>query len=286
MHRSYKWLIGACIASSFLACNQEKIDTNSYTSWNVTGGDDGISHYSKLEQITKENVKNLKPVWTHHSGSVVHNQCNPIVIDTTMFYTTGYQELVSVNAKTGAGNWKYKPSFDRLDRPEYMNINRGVGYWTDGAEQRVFFCAGNLMLGVDGKTGKALGDFGDNGKIDMNEGHHKPANKMGVTVSSSPVVVGDLVIVGASSWSAASHVAAYNVKTGERVWKFNTIPHKGEDGHETYGDPHFWKKGAGVNVWGGISVDKENDMLFFGTGQPKADFYDLSIQGNIYMEIA
>ena len=59
-------------------------------------------------------------------------------------------------------------------------------------------------------------------------------------------------------------------------------PHEGEAGHETYGDPDYWKRGAGANVWGGISVDEENGMIFFGTGQPKSDFTGPSTKGNTY----
>ncbi|MEL6192358.1 MAG: PQQ-binding-like beta-propeller repeat protein [Bacteroidota bacterium] len=254
-------------------CEGTQEGTNPYTSWQVTGGDPGITHYSTLAQINKDNVKDLQAVWTYNSGSEVHNQCNPIVMDGSMYFTTGYQELIALEAESGKERWRYKPNFDRKERPEYMNINRGVALWTEGMEERIFFCAGNLLIAIDAKEGRPFEDFGNEGRVDMNEGHHLPPEKMGITVSSSPVVVGDLVIVGASSWSATSHVAAYDVQSGERVWKFNTIPHEGEFGHVTYGDPDYWKRGAGVNVWGGISVDEKNDLVLFGTGQPKGDFY-------------
>ena len=241
--------------------------------WRVTGGDPGITHYAELEQINTSNVANLEPAWTYRSGSKVHNQCNPIVIDHTMYFTTGYQELIAIDAASGAEKWRFKPSFDRKERPEYMNINRGVGYWEKNSNGRLFFCAGNLLVAVDAESGRLVSAFGAGGKVDMNAGHHLPSERMGITVSSSPVVFEDLVIIGASSWSATSHVAAYDVHTGERVWKFNTIPHEGEFGHDTYGDPDYWKTGAGANVWGGMSVDETNGMVFFGTGQPKFDFY-------------
>jgi len=258
----------------FLGCaDKPKQNEKPFEGWQVTGGDPGITHYSTLTNINRTNVAKLEPVWTFNSGSVVHNQCNPIILDGTMYFTTGYQELISLDAQTGLEKWRFKPNFDRKERPEYMNINRGIAVWGNEDKKRIFFCAGNLLIAIDAKTGKPLERFGEGGKVDMNKGHHLPPEKMGITVSSSPVVVGDLVIIGASSWSATSHVAAYDVKTGERIWKFNTIPHEGEYGHETYGDPDYWKGGAGVNVWGGISVDEENDMIFFGTGQPKGDFY-------------
>ncbi|WP_299529913.1 PQQ-binding-like beta-propeller repeat protein [Ulvibacterium sp.] len=262
------------VATMAISCGKNREKTSSvFTDWEVTGGDPGITHFSELEQIHKGNVAQLRPAWTFSSGSKVHNQCNPIVIEGTLYFTTGYQELIALNAKNGTEKWRFQPTFNREERPEYMNINRGMAAWRKKGLKRIFFCAGNLLLAVDGITGKPVESFGDKGKVDMNQGHHLPPEKMGVTVSSSPVVIDDLIIIGASSWSATSHVAAYDVRTGKRVWKFNTIPHEGEFGHKTYGDKDYWKKGAGVNVWGGISVDEKNDMIFFGTGQPKGDFY-------------
>ena len=66
-------------------------------------------------------------------------------------------------------------------------------------------------MAIDAATGRPVPSFGNEGRVDMNEGHYKPAEEMGVTVSSSPVVFEDRVIIGASSWSATSHVAAYDV---------------------------------------------------------------------------
>jgi len=278
MPTTSKSIIFLVISLFAVSCNEKPnynklLSNDPFIAWRVTGGDPGITHYSKLDQIDKSNVKQLKPAWAFNSGSKVHNQCNPIVIEETMYFTTGYQELIALDAVNGEEKWRFKPNFDRQERPEFMNINRGVGFWTEGTEERLFFCAGNLLIAIDAQSGKPIESFGLGGKVDMNQGHHLPPERMGITVSSSPVVFKDLVIIGASSWSATSHVAAYNVKTGERVWKFNTIPHEGEYGHSTYGDPDYWKGGAGVNVWGGFSVDEKNGMVFFGTGQPKFDFY-------------
>lgn len=243
------------------------------SSWSVTGGNPGITHFSALDQITKENIHRLKPAWVHRSGSPANVQCNPIVVDGKLYFTTGQQELLALDASTGEELWRYRPTFDRIERPEFNHVNRGVARWKNGRNDRIFFVSGNFLNAVNARTGKGIDSFGENGQVDLNVGGHLPPERMGITSSASPVVINDLVIVGNSSWSAASNVSAYDVRTGERRWKFNTIPQPGEFGFETFGDTTSWRRVAGVNVWGGLSVDVENEMVFFGTGQPKFDFY-------------
>ena len=245
----------------------------SFRDWSVTGGDPGITHYSALEQITRENVGRLQVAWIHRSGSPGNVQSNPIVVGRTLFFTTGKQELIALDAATGAERWRFRPAFERVERPEFNHVNRGVAYWKDGADERIFYVSGNLLNAVDARTGRAVESFGIRGQMDLNRGHHLPPERMGLTSSASPVVFRDLVIVGASSWAASANVSAYDARTGERRWKFNTIPQPGEPGFETFGDTTSWRRLAGVNVWGGLSVDPENGMVFFGTGQPKFDFY-------------
>ncbi len=274
-------LVSIILILSYSCGNQHDIkDKFNYSSWSVTGGDDGISHYSTLTKIDTCNVSNLKIAWKFNSGSIVHNQCNPIVVEGIMYFTTGFQELIALDAKSGKEKWRYKPNFERNERPEFMHINRGLAFWTDGKTSRVYFSSGNFINSIDAITGKLDLDFGRNGQIDLNQNQHKAPDQIGLISSGSPVIFNDLVIVGCSSWAAAANVSAYDVRTGKRVWKFNTIPHYGEWGHYSYGDPDFWMNGAGVNVWGGLSLDKENGMIFFGTGQPKQDFYRPFNQGD------
>ncbi len=255
-------------------CAREAPPAAPFTEWRVTGGDPGITHYAAHTQITPENVAGLKPVWTHRSGSPANVQCNPIIIDGTLYFTTGLQELVALDAATGEERWRYRPTFDRIERPEFNHVNRGLAYRREGRMGgTLYYVSGGLLNAVDAGSGKPALAFGDSGRVDLNAGHHLPASRMGLTSSASPVVFEDLVIVGSSSWAASGNVSAYDAHTGARRWKFNTIPGPGEEGYETFADTSFWRTGAGINVWGGLSVDEANGLVFFGTGQPKADFY-------------
>jgi quinoprotein glucose dehydrogenase len=243
-------------------------------SWSVTGGEPGTTRYSTLEQISPANVSRLEVAWIHRSGRPGTVQANPIVVDRTLYFPTGTQELIALDAATGRERWRHRPVFDRIERPEFNHVNRGVAYWNGGANgARVFYVSGNLLNAVDASTGAAVSSFGRAGRVDLNAGHHRPPDRMGLTSSASPVVFENLVIVGTASWAAHANVSAFDARTGERRWIFNTIPHPGEFGYETFGDSTFWREGAGVNVWGGLSLDPSNGMVFFGTGQPKPDFY-------------
>jgi quinoprotein glucose dehydrogenase len=239
--------------------------------WTVTSGDEGVTRYSEADQISKENVARLKPVWTYHSGNTKGNvQCNPLIINGVMYVTTPAHEVVAVNAATGQEIWKYNPA-----RPnEKMGgINRGLAFWREGENLRILYTANNYLYAIDARTGKTAETFGEKGRVDLNEGLVRPASDMKITSPASPVIYKDIVIVGSMSWSAPANVSGFDIRTGKKLWTFHTIPKPSEYGHDTWDDPNFWKTGAGVNVWGGLSVDSKAGMVYFATGQPKDDFY-------------
>jgi quinoprotein glucose dehydrogenase len=239
--------------------------------WAYTGGTEKQIKYSELEQINKSNVSQLEVAWVYNSGDMAGNvQGNPLIVEGMVYVTTPGQKLIALNAETGTELWSFDPA--RQDEG-FGGINRGIAYWSDGEEALIFYTSGSYLNAVDARTGKAKEAFGDGGRIDLNADLIKPADQMGITAPAAPVIFKNLVIVGAMTWSAPANVSAFNVATGEREWVFHTIPKPGEDGYDTWGDKDFWKNGAGVNVWGGLSVDSENGMVFFATGQPKDDFY-------------
>lgn len=239
--------------------------------WAYTGGTEKQIKYSKLEQINKSNVSELEVAWTYNSGEMAGNvQGNPLIIDGVVFITTPSQKLKALDATTGQEIW----SFDPARKGEgFGGVNRGIAYWGEGGEALIFYTSGSYLNAINAKTGIPKESFGDGGRIDLNDDLVKPADQMGITAPAAPVIYDDLVIVGAMTWSAPANVSAFNVETGKREWIFHTIPQPGEEGYDTWGDEDFWKNGAGVNVWGGLSVDSDNAMVFFATGQPKDDFY-------------
>ncbi|MGZ8536359.1 MAG: outer membrane protein assembly factor BamB family protein, partial [Flavitalea sp.] len=246
-------------------------DSGAGNDWAYTGGTEKQTKYSALDQINKSNVSEMEVAWIYNSGEMAGNvQGNPLIKDGVMYVTTPGQKLIALDAETGKEIWSFNSA---REKEEFGGINRGLAYWGKDDEALIFYTSGPYLNAVNAKTGVANKNFGEGGRIDLNKDLVKPADQMGITAPAAPVIFKDLVIVGAMTWSAPANVSAFNVATGEREWIFHTIPQPGEEGHDTWGDEHFWKNGAGVNVWGGLSVDSENSMVFFATGQPKDDFY-------------
>lgn len=245
--------------------------------WSNPGGDPGQTRYSSLSQINTANVKNLKVAWIFNSGNMDGNvQCNPLIVGGIMFVTTPAQTLIAVDGTNGKTLWRFKPS---REGEKLGGINRGIVCWKEKNEAFLFYTAGSYLYKVNMYTGNADKEFGNEGRISLNEGLVQAPDKMAITSPGAPAIYNDLVILGALSWSAPSNVSAFDARTGKRVWKFNTIPQPGEHGYDTWGNKQFWKEGAGINSWGGITVDPEAGMIYFPTGQPKDDFYRADNKG-------
>ena len=239
--------------------------------WSAAGGNEGQTKYSMLKQINKHTVGKLREAWTYRSGNPAGNvQLNPLIVAGVVYLTTPAQELIAVNGTNGKELWRFNPA---RKGEKFGGINRGLAFWSSGKDSCILYTSGTYLNAVNVRTGTSFTSFGDGGRVNLGEGLIKPADKMGISSPGAPVVFGDLVIAGVMTWSSPAHVSAYSVRTGKRVWLFNTIPQPGEHGYETWGDPDFWKNGAGVNVWGGLAVDTRHQMVFFSTGQPKDDFY-------------
>lgn len=240
--------------------------------WAYPGGTAGQTKYSSLDQINTANVADLEVAWIFHSGVKAGNvQMNPLIVDGTVYITTPLQEVIAVDGATGEQVWRFDPA---RKGEQFGGINRGISFWRKkGERDRIFFTSGGFLNAIYAADGSPVSEFGNQGRISLNEDLVKPAEQMGITSPGAPVVYGDLVIVGAMTWSSPANVSAFNVYTGKREWIFHTIPQPGEYGYDTWGKGDFWETGAGVNVWGGLSVDIENGMVYFATGQPKTDFY-------------
>ncbi|MGX5819289.1 outer membrane protein assembly factor BamB family protein [Chitinophaga lutea] len=239
--------------------------------WRYAGGTPGQTKYAPFDQINRSNVSKLVVAWTYRSGNMSGNvQGSPLMANGKLYVITPAQELVALDAATGKELWKFNPA---RKGEQFGGVNRGAAYWSDGQAAFVYYTAGSYLCAVNAQNGQPAPDFGDSGRISLNEGLVKPPGEMGIISPAAPAVAGDVVIAGAMTWSAPANVSAFDVRTGKRRWIFHCIPHPGEDGYESWGDTTSWRTGIGVNVWGGISVDTENNMVFFATGQPKDDFY-------------
>jgi alcohol dehydrogenase (cytochrome c) len=241
------------------------------------GAYDG-QRYSALDQITRENVSRLRPAWQFEFGpiGVIPNpatysfEAAPIVVDGVM-YVSGWDGYVwALDAANGDLLWQYQHAIP-LDTPMCCgNVNRGVAV----ANGRVFFATQNgHLVALDATNGKVVWQTGF---ADV---------RAGESATAAPLVVKNLVIAGASGgeYGVRGHLDAFDMATGNRVWRRYTIPAPGEPGSETWsGDS--WERGGGT-TWITGTYDPELDLVFWGTGNPGPLFDDTPRQGtNLYTD--
>lgn len=249
-----------------------------FRDWRVTSGDVGGTRYSSLTQIDRTNVQDLEPAWIYRTGDRAERaastiECTPIVIDGTMYVTTPGLKVVALEATSGRKLWE----FDPYGGGRGGGVNRGVTWWSDGSEGRIFMVAGPHLFALDPSSGRPVPSFGEGGIVDLRGGLDRDASTVSVTATSPGIVFADLLILGSvvgegPAPAAPGHVRAFDVRTGVRRWIFHTIPQPGEPGHETW-PPEAWRTAGGANAWGGLTLDPELGFVFFGTGSASYDHW-------------
>ncbi len=242
--------------------------------WRTAGGDPGNSRYSSLTQINRTNVKNLQVAWTYHTRDGASQiQATPIIVDGVLYTTTPALAAVALHADNGTEIWRFDPF---ANRERETHVNRGVVYWSDGAERRIFFSAARRLYSLEATTGRPELDFGDSGSVDLANGLGRDIGDAYIVATSPGVVYRDLLIqgtrVGEEEGSAPGDIRAYDVHTGRIRWTFHTIPRPGETGYDTW-PVDAWKTAGGANSWAGMSVDVDRGIVYVPTGSATPDFY-------------
>lgn len=279
-------LLTTVIGVLFNGCRSDSYDVN--RTWAVYKADDMSTSSSPLQQINRTNVTRLDSAWVFYpndarAGSRFGNaECNPIVIDGTMYLTSARRRLYAINAEDGTQRW----SFDPFSGGAGGGICRGVTYWENGTDKRILFTAGDGLYAQDAATGKPITHFGDSGRVNLNIGLRGDPAAISVVPTSPGIIYNDLLILGAEVselfGAEPGYIRAYDVRTGALVWTFHTVPHPGEPGYETW-PPDAWKYVGGVNCWAGMSLDKERGIVFVPLGSPSYDFYGADRKGaNLY----
>jgi quinoprotein glucose dehydrogenase len=255
--------------------------------WPNVGNDRGGTRYSKLAQINRNNVRDLKVAWTYRTGDAGRRttiECTPIVIDGVMYVSTANPrpKVVALDAATGKEVWKYDPYATPRRMPIASGgVNRGVAFWSDGraeGQRRVIHAtADGRLISLDARTGTPDPSFGSGGVVELREGIEADLSRTPYGCTSAPAISRDTVILGFSVSEgpppgAPGDVRAFDARTGKQVWRFRTVPRPGEFGHDTW-PPDAWRGRSGVNPWGGLTVDEERGIVFGGTGSAAYDWY-------------
>lgn len=272
--------------------------------WPVYGGDAGGLKYSPLTQIDRDDVAQLAVAWSWATGEKalpapaqpfpgqrVHPgafEATPIVIHDTMYLSTPYNRVVALDARTGRELWSFDPRMYEWGQPPNGTgyVHRGVAVWSDGHERRVFLNTRWLLYALDAHTGRPIESFGDHGRVDLVAKLGRPVVRLHYTNTSPPVVYRNLVIVGNGVGDKLIYhddppgdVQAFDVRTGDRVWDFHTIPRPGEPGSDSWPDS-AWTYMGHTNVWAPFTLDAERGLLYLPVSTPSNDWYGGERKGN------
>ncbi len=250
------------------------------TDWSVYLGDAGRQHYSRLDQVNRDNVGQLERAWVYDSGELRGSRStmytSPLVIAGVLYGLSPRLDAFALNAATGEELWRFDAGLNGA-------AQRGLMWWEGNGEQRLFYTAGRELLALDAADGTPIESFGEAGRLDLTPGGDR---KGPLSVTVPGVVFEDMIILGFSTSEAADalpgSVRAFSALDGALVWQFDTIPAPGEPGSETWAQGALERAG-GANVWTGMTLDAERGLLFVPTGSATPDFYGASRVGdNLY----
>src|SRR5690242_9280437 len=251
--------------------------------WPVYGGSPENIHYSSLVQINRANVRQLRVAWSYDTGETGGLQTSPIIVAGVLFGITPSQRVFALNAASGKLLWKFDSSL-KSTQPD-----RGLAYWSSGADKRILVGVLNFLYALDATTGKPISAFGRDGRIDLRGDLGRNPEKQSVALTSPGIVYKDMIIVGGRNPetlpAAPGDVRAYDVRTGKLRWSFHTIPHPGEFGYETW-PKDAWKSSGAANNWAGMAVDAKRGIVYVPTGSAAFDFYGLTAWATLYLATA
>jgi alcohol dehydrogenase (cytochrome c) len=226
-------------------------------SWLTYSGNYAGHRYSALREIDRENVTTLRPAWIYQTNDLNPFEATPIVADGVMYLSEPPSNASAIDLRTGRPVWIYRRALPGDVGVCCGQVNRGVAV----LGERVFL--GTLdghLLALDAKTGHLLWDS------------VVADYKVGYSLTAAPLALNGKVIVGVSGgeYGIRGFLDAYDAKSGERLWRFWSVPAPGEPGHETW-EGDSWKTGS-AGTWMTGSYDPELNLIYWGTGNPGPDY--------------
>jgi PQQ-dependent dehydrogenase (methanol/ethanol family) len=257
--------------------------------WLSYGGTYDEQRHSLLTKINTDNVSDLGVAWTYDLATSRGVESTPIVIDGVMYVTSAWSIVYALDAKTGEELWVHDPDVDRAVGVNACCdvVNRGVAVY----EGKVFVgVIDGRVQALDAKTGEVIWS-----KVTVDQS--RP-----YTITGAPRVVDGKVLIGngGAELGVRGYLSAYDVDTGETVWRFYTVPNPNKQpdgaasdaafeqvGNVTWGDEGEWKtSGGGGTVWDSIIYDVETDTIIFGVGNGSPwnqTFRDPSRKDNLFL---
>ena len=273
LSRLVPWLAAGAVLVALSGCHQgassdqatpaQLLDNASGDDWPAYGRTFGEQHYSPLTEINDGNVGQLGLVWAADLAPG-NSVTQPLEVDGTIYFATGFSKIHAVDALTGKELWAYDAKVPEA-RGRKLRLawgTRGIAWW----KGKIYTgTQDGRLIALDAKTGKELWSVMTTGPDD------------GRYITGAPRVFDGKVIIGHGGADVAAvrgYVTAYDAETGKQIWRWYTVPGNPADGFENdamkmaaktwFGE--WWKQGGGGTVWNAITYDPETDTIFLGTG--------------------
>ena len=293
--RRSPWLpiVPLTILATFLAAQP----LHAQDDWQHWGRDAGNQRHSPLTQIDVDNVSTLVPAWRYEMTKVGvpsrPSQSTPLMVDGVLYLSFPYYRVVALEPETGEEIWEYTAPGD-WNSPEHQlhwtgGSMRGLAYWEGDDRtppQIIFGTEEGELISLNAATGLPNPRFGSDGFVDLKTPDVMNGfPNMHYGISSGVAVWKHLVFTGVhnadetGSKGPAGDTRAWDLRTGELVWTFHTVPHPGEFGNDTWLDDS-WRNVSGANTWSFFTIDAERGILYMPLGSAHNDFYGMDRPGD------
>ena len=261
--------------------------------WSAYGRDAAGTRFSPLTQVTRDNVRQLAPAWTYHTGELARSddrtrfEATPLMVDGTLYLSTPFGRVIALDPANGRERWTYDAHVNA--RAGFGDpASRGVSTWLDPHVATNAPCRRRIYLGtldarivaLDAHTGKPCRDFGRNGEVSLRSGlRNSPFETGEYELTSPPAVIGGLIVTGSAvadnnrTNAASGEVRAYDARTGALRWTWDPVPRDSTDAAwKSWRGPMAHTTGA-ANAWSVIAADPARDLVFVPTGSASPDYY-------------
>lgn len=259
--------------------------------WPTYGGDLASTRYSPLDQINATNFSKLQLAFRFKTANLgpreeLNFQATPLMVNNRLFFTAGTRRAaVALDATTGEMLWMHSVNEDkRAEAAPRQLSGRGLAYWSDGKEERVYYVTiGYQLVALDARTGDRIASFGNGGILDLKQGMDQEMDLTTgeVGLHAAPIISKDVIVIGAahreggaprSKTNQRGYIRGFDVRTGKRLWIFHTMPMKGEFGYDTW-DPDTNATTGNTGVWAQMSADEELGLVYMPVELPTGDYF-------------
>jgi quinoprotein glucose dehydrogenase len=282
-------LVAATFTSYGAAYSAESGTTNG--EWRTFGGDLSNTRYAPLDHINATNFNDLELAWSFDTTAFgptpeYNFQSTPLMVDGVIYSTVGSRRaIVALDAATGELLWMHRENEgERAAASPRRLSGRGLAYWNEGDDARIIYITqGYRLISLDAATGRPVSDFAENGVADLKLEADQEMDLINGSIGlhATPIVTSDVIIIGAAHLGGSQpasrrnekgYIRGYDVRTGERLWIFHTIPLPSEYGADTWeGNSASYTGNTGI--WTQISVDEALGLVYLPVEQPTNDYY-------------